>query len=565
MPGKFVCLELTGLPASVDAAAVFASAAPLQRFLWRRPERSLTMVGVGAAFEAQPSSGEEFASLCRDFARDVQLREPEPLHASATISIPTGSSTPTGSSLAEPSRPAALSPTEPPIFAKPSLAEPFLYGGFSFHAFAEEGSSLACASNSGRPHRPDGEWEEFPSSLLVLPEFFGIDRGDGTHWYVTLPADEQGMPVGYSAARHKVRALLETASAPSSESIEIPAQAVKSAELKESYTQSVRACLEELASGKLNKAVLARRAELQLADTPSPLVVRELLGRLSGRFPRAVTFAFGRGSSTFLGATPELLLRITQGELEAEALAGSRPRGATKRLDQLLAAELRSDPKELAEHAAVVDHLCNVLRAEGMQITPLPGSPSVCTLPGIHHLSTPLQGSLDADPGELWRLAALLHPTPAVGGLPSEDAMEFLHARENFERGWFSSPLGWCDLSGNGEVALTLRCGLMSERSTAVGIFAGAGVVRGSTPEGEWAETETKLRAMLSAFDLKSSIAPKLLPKTDTSGLPPSLPQTESDPPSDSTLLASSVPTSRNLPQTESDPPQLLGRLQPNN
>lgn len=507
MPDKFVCLELTGLPASADAAAVFASAAPRQRFFWRRPECSLTLLGVGAAFEAQPNSGEEFASLCRDFARNARSPESEPLHGSATFSTPSEPSTP---------------------------AEPFLYGGFSFYSFAEGGSPPACASDSAWPYPPGREWKEFPSSLLLLPELFGIDRGDGLRWYVTLPVNEQGQAVGYAAARREALALLEASVALGRESIEIPAQVLKSAELEQHYKQLVRTCLEELASGKLDKAVLARRAELRLADTPSPLVVRELLGRLSGRFPTAATFAIGRGSSTFLGSTPELLLRIAQDELEAEALAGSRPRGATRCIDQLLATELRSDPKELAEHAAVVDHLCAVLRAEGVLITPLPSSPAVSTLPGIQHLSTPLRGFVDAAPGELWRLAALLHPTPAVGGIPSEAAVAFLRTRENFERGWFASPLGWCDLSGNGEVALMLRCGLLSEHSTAVGIFAGAGVVRGSTPEGELAETETKLGAMLSAFDLKRSLTPRLLPEA----------------------------AATRLPQTESDPSRLLGRLQ---
>ena len=283
--------------------------------------------------------------------------------------------------------------------------------------------------------------------------------------------------------------------------MEASGELVDSKELEESYRRLIRSALEQLASGKLHKVVAARRASVKLSEGARPVLVRELLLRLSERFETAATFAIGRGPSTFLGSTPELLLCTENGMLDTAALAGSRPRSKDPPADALLAAELLANPKERAEHAAVVDHLYARLRSAGVSFVEPPGEPAVNSLPGIHHLHTSLRGAVGTPPGELWRLAALLHPTPAVGGLPTPPALDFLRSEETFKRGWFAAPLGYCDLQGNGELALALRCGLLREHSEEMAVFAGAGVMEGSTPEGELAETLTKLGAMLSVLD----------------------------------------------------------------
>ena len=486
---RYACFELSGLDASPDAAAVFAAAGRRRRFLWMQPRMNLTLVGIGAAQEWRPPTPAHFEST---FRQAVEALTPDLVSDLAPDLAPTLLPTP------------GTAPDAP----RPPKTAPWLYGGFGFYASTPRDWQENCQGDY--QDYCQGDWRDFPESCLVLPQIFGIDRGDGFRWYLTLrewcPGDfsdglSSDLSRQLSQAEAEARALLEAAGELAKRRVNVSGELAASAELEESYRRLVRTALGELTAGNLDKVVAARRASVQLSDGARPPLVRELLVRLSERFVTAVTFAVGRGPSTFLGSTPELLLRTEDGVIESAALAGSRPRSPERTADDLLAAELLANPKERSEHAAVMEHLYSRLRSAGVSFGEPPGQPAVNSLPGIHHLYTSLRGKGETPPGELWRLAALLHPTPAVGGSPTAPALDFLRSKENFERGWFASPLGYCDLQGNGESALSLRCGLLREDSTEMAVFAGAGVMANSTPEAELAETHTKLGAMLSVLD----------------------------------------------------------------
>ena len=129
-----------------------------------------------------------------------------------------------------------------------------------------------------------------------------------------------------------------------------------------------------------------------------------------------------------------------------------------------------------------------------------PDEPGVRTLRHVHHLHTPITASLTTRRHVL-ELAEALHPTPAVGGTPTRAAMQWIAERE-VARGWYSSPVGWFDLDGNGEFAVAIRSGVLAgERAH---LYAGAGIVAGSAPDREIAETDTKLRAMLGALGVSA-------------------------------------------------------------
>ena len=112
----------------------------------------------------------------------------------------------------------------------------------------------------------------------------------------------------------------------------------------------------------------------------------------------------------------------------------------------------------------------------------------------IQHLATPIRAQLAA-PVEAIELAGLMHPTPAVGGEPSAAALGLIPALEGLDRGWYTGPVGWTDAAGDGEFCVALRCALL--RGNVARCYAGNGIVRGSKPAAELAETEVKLQALL--------------------------------------------------------------------
>ncbi|HXG40235.1 MAG TPA: isochorismate synthase, partial [Candidatus Limnocylindrales bacterium] len=245
--------------------------------------------------------------------------------------------------------------------------------------------------------------------------------------------------------------------------------------------------------GRIDKVVLARRLDLE-ADRP--IDVAAALRRLAHGAPESTVFAVSRAGRTFLGATPERLVRLERGEVRTVALAGSIGRGATAAEDDALARALLASEKDREEHAVVVAMLREALEPLTAALVVEP-RPSVVRLRHVQHLATGLRGVLREPLGVL-DLVARLHPTPAVGGWPRELALELLAEEERIDRGWYAGPLGWVDRSGDGELVVAIRSAVVEGRRAS--LFAGCGIVADSDPELEWAESEMKLRAVASAL-----------------------------------------------------------------
>ncbi|MDO5501453.1 MAG: isochorismate synthase, partial [Propionibacteriaceae bacterium] len=224
---------------------------------------------------------------------------------------------------------------------------------------------------------------------------------------------------------------------------------------------------------------------------------------LFGGNPEAYTFAVDLPTSmpggphdpvTFLGASPELLVALRDGRITVNPLAGTRPRHPEPGTDRELAGELMGSAKDRHEHHLVVEHITRRL-APLCDRLEVPDEPELLGTSDAWHLSTVIRAT-PADPGiTSLRLAQAMHPTPAVCGTPTDAAAGLIRGIESVERGWYAGAVGWCDARGDGEWVVALRCALVWQHRAR--LYAGVGVVPGSDPHDELAETSTKFRTAL--------------------------------------------------------------------
>ncbi len=260
------------------------------------------------------------------------------------------------------------------------------------------------------------------------------------------------------------------------------------------YRSAVAEALRRIEAGEFRKIVLARAQDLA---TDRPLHPLRMLNGLRQRFPDCYSFSFAHGPGpSFIGASPERMVRVSKGTLETEALAGSIRRGAGASEDAALAGSLLRSEKDRREHQDVLDDM--VARLKPLQLSPeFPTQPHVRRFANVQHLHTPVRAALPENVRLLAVLAAM-HPTPAVGGSPRDAAVARIRELEGFPRGLYAGALGWMNARGGGEFFVGLRSALVDGANAR--IYAGAGIVAGSTPEKEFAETELKFKAMLDAL-----------------------------------------------------------------
>ena len=267
------------------------------------------------------------------------------------------------------------------------------------------------------------------------------------------------------------------------------------------FEAAVATAVEAIGAGLLEKVVLARALELTgSAEMP----VAHLLRRLADQHACGHVFAADVGRPgdatprTLLGASPELLISRTGRQVVSNPLAGSAPRHPDPVVDRARATALVNSEKDRREHAVVIADIAARLRPFCADLR-VP-EPVLVRTPSMWHLSTRITGTLDDPTHSSLRLAQALHPTPAVGGVPLEPARAIIRQSEAVDRGYYTGLVGWCDASGDGEWAIVLRCAEASGRT--LRLYAGAGIVAGSDPAAELAETSAKFRTFLRAVGL---------------------------------------------------------------
>jgi len=252
------------------------------------------------------------------------------------------------------------------------------------------------------------------------------------------------------------------------------------------WDDMVRAALAAIAAGEVEKVVLAREV---FVDGDAPFDVRAVVARLVTQQPGSFVYAAGG----LVGASPELLVRRLGDTVESRPMAGT----AVADGDAASLRALAESVKDQHEHRLVVDAITDALRPACRDLD-VGGIPEVAVFGHVAHLATPFRGRLHPPAPTALDLAQRLHPTPAVGGTPTAASLAVIRELEGFDRGRYAGPVGWVDARGDGEWAIALRGAELDGRRAR--LVAGAGIVDGSDPAAEWAETQAKLEPMLRAL-----------------------------------------------------------------
>lgn len=258
------------------------------------------------------------------------------------------------------------------------------------------------------------------------------------------------------------------------------------------WQSRVSRAISEIVEGRVEKVVLARdlRAHLDRDIDPRPI-----LKSLASHYPSTWVFSV----AGLIGATPELLLRLVRGMVTSRVLAGTISKTGDDEKDLALAASLARSSKDLEEHEYAVRSVADALEPF-CSSTNVPESPFVLHLANVMHLATDVTGALVESKKDIDAFALLekLHPSAAVCGTPTSKARNLINEIEGMNRGRYAGPVGWIDAAGDGELGIALRSGEIEGRD--IRIFAGCGIVAGSNPEKELAESSAKFAAMRSAL-----------------------------------------------------------------
>jgi len=326
-----------------------------------------------------------------------------------------------------------------------------------------------------------GPWESFGDGLLLLPTWtYHVDE----RAWLSLAVRESERP-----AIEQVLDVFDTLW----ESLERPIGVIPSPVSvrrideadQQTWSRQVEDIRRKIQAGVFDKVVAARHCVVELETGAGSL---DVLKRLEERFRGCTRFALWRGDAAFLGASPELLISRRGPSVLSEALAGSTAHGD--------AARMLASSKEREEHQLVVQAILKALEPFCDSLCSA-SEPSVRELPNVLHMQTPIEGHL-REPTHILALVQALHPTPAVGGVPTNEAVRWITEHEALARGWYSAPVGWTDAAGDGEFVVALRSGLL--RDGKAWVYAGAGIMADSDPDAEYAETELKMQALLGAL-----------------------------------------------------------------
>ncbi|MBA4316993.1 MAG: hypothetical protein C0412_01190 [Flavobacterium sp.] len=255
--------------------------------------------------------------------------------------------------------------------------------------------------------------------------------------------------------------------------------------------------LYEIKKKSFHKVVLSRIAECTFEGDFD----LDLLSAISGKYPECITFLNKKGNSIFFGVTPERLLKISNGIIETESLAGSIKRSDSLEEDALLSERLLTSNKNLLEQQLVTDYIMTVLDKYTEDIS-FNGEPELVKLENIQHLKTKIKGKLKKDKF-FFDLVNELQPTPAVCGFPKNEAFDFILQNEGYDRGLYSGITGWFNLDDEGEFAVAIRSALIKEQRLYA--FTGCGIVEGSDAKSEFEETEIKLKPIFSIFEYENT------------------------------------------------------------
>ncbi|WP_042143024.1 isochorismate synthase MenF [Paucisalibacillus sp. EB02] len=339
------------------------------------------------------------------------------------------------------------------------------------------------------PKKPRTDlWNAFSKNELRIPKFMLVVHGTATYLTVTLHVNGNDEPEELDNIVTEQEELLLTYQAKQQHTPSI----IDRIEVEPNQWKSlVQKTTEYISKSTIDKVVLARELQLTFSEKVN---ITEALKSLMESQPTSYIFAYENEQNSFIGATPERLVKVEHNELLSTCLAGTAPRGITEEEDNEIGYQLLHDQKNLEEHDFVVQMIKKSIEqfCVGLQI---PDKPVLYKLRNLQHLYTPVRGALQ-EGYSIFDVIKKLHPTPALGGEPREKALSYIREHELLDRGWYGAPFGWVDSYQNGEFAVAIRSGLI--QGDKASLFAGCGVVKESDPETEYEETRIKFLPMLT-------------------------------------------------------------------
>ncbi len=327
------------------------------------------------------------------------------------------------------------------------------------------------------------EWASFPSTEIVLPMASVVAGPTGGSLIVAIPPGAE--PIGVLST---LRDLVKPGPVRRQG---LGDHWVHSVPSGEDWCAAVDEAVGAISAGEVGKVVLARSVDATTEMTIDPF---ETVAQLAERSPACHLYGWQIGTTAFIGASPELLVGKRGDTVRAIPLAGSARRGDGDDEDRQLGSDLLSSSKNRDEHAFVVDDIAERLGPVTRSLR-VPESPELRRTATVQHLASDISGDLLPEVS-LFELAGRLHPTPAVGGTPQQEALIFIDKLETIDRGWYSGGVGWLSPTGDGDVALALRCALLD--GSRARLYAGNGIVGDSLPEDELVETRWKFRPILN-------------------------------------------------------------------
>ncbi|NJA87849.1 isochorismate synthase [Rhodocyclus tenuis] len=349
----------------------------------------------------------------------------------------------------------------------------------------------------------DEAQDDLPNARLIVPAVLLVSRGGKITATFSCPAreGEAAVDAWLDTLRRSFVAIPNSAAGTAHRPPNLPPQRQPAPLDDRAFLARVTAALAEIASGRVRKLVVSRRVRLRAKQ---PIALAPVLAAFAERHPACTVYAVTRPGMAFIGATPERLIALDDGIARADALAGTAwaaPEVAALRTGEAAPTEsfALDDDKNSREQGLVVDAVRSAL-APLCQTLEQAAAPEVLRLRDLQHLRTQFAGHVRTGV-DLFDLIAALHPTPAVGGTPSLAAQRWLRAHRDTRPAWFTGGVGWIDAGGNGEVVVALRCARIS--GGFADCYAGVGIVPGSRPEQEFAETEIKLTAALDALQCR--------------------------------------------------------------
>ncbi|MFD1706731.1 isochorismate synthase MenF [Siminovitchia sediminis] len=409
-----------------------------ERFFWQSPDDPMTIVGIGLLRTFLNHRADDRFSQIEKEWRELLSR--------AVIDNPT----------------------------RTEGTGPLLFGGFSFDPYSVK----------------EEMWQPFGDTLFYLPEYMLTILNEDC--YITVNQFENSE---MSRSSNQIKKMFDLF-LKNADSYDVQAPSISSKEELSvpEWLTSVSTVINKLkTTDTVDKVVLARKLKLGFSQ---PVLTDYVLKELRVQQKNSFIFLLETADGGFIGASPERLVQKKDDLVLSTSLAGSIGRHVEPEEDKKLGDWLLKDEKNRYEHALVVQMIRRALQPYCKELH-IPEEPILLKTPYIQHLYTPVSGTARPETS-IFHLVGELHPTPALGGVPTREAMKMIRDQEKMDRGFYAAPVGWTDYRGNGEFIVAIRSGLIKNQEAF--LYAGCGLVADSDPEEELKETGIKFQPMLKAM-----------------------------------------------------------------